>query len=469
MDYLLSLIIPTYNCAPYLRETLASVLNSLPDNVELIVADDGSDPETLQILRAFSEKSQKLKTIYREHQGAGAARNAGLHAANGKYIAFMDCDDRLKDGFLEQALALLKEDADLFIFSFDRVEENGETSPLSVEDHTYTCASDFADEYIRNLHLLIYSACNKFYKKELLSANIIRFREDLAFGEDRLFNYCYLKHCGRIVSSSRKMVDYMQRNADSQSKKSFPKYYETILMLNGAKMDCFLHLSKGTSLEEKADFVGYDLSTEIKRMIDRFDEHPDEKAENLPKINLLLFGETADISGHFDYVIVLGSRDCAYRAKRAFALDGADPGSVFVVSGGNMHKDGEKTEAGFMADYLRAQGIADDRIIVEDSADNTFQNLEFSADLMEARIKSFGQAADQVRIGIVTAGFHVKRTGMWKDKIPWFSDKNIVFIPAYGEHTRPDNWYFDPYGLKIGLSEIAKIAGAIYSANAQEA
>ena len=58
---------------------------------------------------------------------------------------------------------------------------------------------------------------------------------------------------------------------------------------------------------------------------------------------------------------------------------------------------------------------------------------------------------------------------MWKDKIPWFSDKNIVFIPAYGEHTRPDNWYFDPYGLKFGLSEIAKIAGAIYSANAQEA
>ena len=61
-----------------------------------------------------------------------------------------------------------------------------------------------------------------------------------------------------------------------------------------------------------------------------------------------------------------------------------------------------------------------------------------------------------MRIGIVTAGFHIPRTRMMTEDIPWYADKDLVFIPAYGEHTRPDNWYSDPQGRNIGLSEIAK-------------
>ena len=61
-----------------------------------------------------------------------------------------------------------------------------------------------------------------------------------------------------------------------------------------------------------------------------------------------------------------------------------------------------------------------------------------------------------LRIGIVTAGFHIPRTKRMAANISWYGDKDIVFIPAYGEHTRPDNWYKDPAGRSIGLSEIAK-------------
>ena len=69
-----------------------------------------------------------------------------------------------------------------------------------------------------------------------------------------------------MVTSSVRMFKYMQRNPDSASNRSFPGYYDTVMMLHRAKMECFLGLSKGTSDAEKKAFEEYDLSTEMKRM-----------------------------------------------------------------------------------------------------------------------------------------------------------------------------------------------------------
>lgn len=457
----LSLIIPSYNCAEYLDETLMSVLSQLPDDCELIVVDDGSADGTPDMLKKYESEYGGLKIALKENGGVSTARNTGLDMAEGEWIAFMDCDDLLKRGFFKKALPLTDTDADLIIFSFERVELMGTdelVAPLMVADRTYNTVSDFADEYVRTRHLLVYSACNKFYRKKILDEKNIRFREDLNFGEDRLFNYDYLRYCGSVITSSIRMFRYMQRNPESASKRSFPDYFNTIMMLHIAKMDCFLELSKGTTRTEKRAFMGYDLSTEMSRMIDRFADYPEEKEENLPKINRLLFGEPDDTDGHYDCLIVLGSRNCGYRAEKAFEIAGDDPDTLFIVTGGNMHKDGEHTEAGFMAELLKERGVPGDRIIIEDLAENTFRNLEISAKEIEKCVNSgtLPGPSEDLRIGIVTAGFHIPRTRMMAEDISWYDGKDLVFIPAYGEHTRPDNWYSDPQGRNIGLSEIAK-------------
>lgn len=459
----LSLIIPTYNCAEFLDETLGSVLPQLPDDCELIVVDDGSADETPDLLRKYADRHQGLRITLKENGGVSSARNTGLDMAAGEWIAFMDCDDVLKAGFFERALAIPDDESDLVIFSFERVElidEDELVAPLMVEDRQYSRVSDFADEYVRTRHLLVYSSCNKLYRKEIIDKNRIRFREGLSFGEDRLFNYEYLRFCRSVITSSVRMFRYMQRNPESASKRSFPDYFNTIMMLHNAKMDCFLKLSEGTTGTEKRAFAGYDLSTEMGRMIDRFNDYPEEKEENLPKINRLLFGDTDDTStsGACDYLIVLGSRNCGYRADRAFETAGNDPDTMFVVTGGNMHQDGEHTEAGFMAEQLKKRGVSKDRIIIEKVAENTFRNLELSAEKIDENEASGRQSkpSERLRIGIVTAGFHITRTRMMTALIPWYKDKDIVFIPAYGEHTRPDNWYSDPLGRSLGLSEIAK-------------
>lgn len=501
----LSLIIPTYNCADYLDETLGSVLPQLPDDHEVVLVDDGSTDGTAGMLeervRSFKAAckagprlfNDNVKVVLRGHEGASSARNAGISAASGRWIAFMDCDDLLMDGFFSKCSEVMKTRADLYIFSFERVEpelleEQGAAGshkgqcgacreesvmPLEVQNHIYDSASDFADEYVRTRHLLIYSACNKVYNKVLIDEHRLKFRTGMEFGEDRLFNYEYLKHTGRIVTSKVRMFRYMQRNPDSASKRSFPDYFNTVMMLHQAKMDCFLSLSEGTSGSEKRAFAGYDLSTEIERLIDRFDTHPHEIDQNLPLINRLIFGEPARVSGRFDIIIVLGSRNCAYRAEAALEVGKSSPEAIYIVSGGNpyggvycvggqhgggcsdadQHGGGSgKTEAAFMAEYLRSHGVDEDRIIVENEAEDTFQNLELSARIIEKR----GLYHKECRIGIVTAGFHIPRTMMMKDEIPWYDGKDVVMIPAYGEHTRPDNWYANSKGRSICLSEIAK-------------
>lgn len=279
MKPVLSLIIPTYNCIDYLGETLGSVIPQLPEDFELVLVDDGSDDGTAERLDSMrGDFDDNIKIFLRGHGGVSSARNAGLEKASGEWIAFMDCDDCLSDGFFGRCRKVLEEKADLYIFSFERVDLAGgpdgscsgeHVVPFKLQDRIYESTSDFADDYVRTRHLLVYSACNKFYRKDLMDGHGIRFRSGLEFGEDRLFNYDYLRLTGSVATSSVCMFRYMQRNPDSASKRSFSDYFNTVMMLHQAKMDCFLTLSGGTTDEEKKSFEEYDLAEEKRRMTDR--------------------------------------------------------------------------------------------------------------------------------------------------------------------------------------------------------
>ncbi len=92
MERLVSVIIPTYNAAPYVREAIDSVLGQTYPNIEIIVVDDGSTDTTKDLLQAYLHKG-KITVISQENKGPAAARNAGMQKARGTYIAFLDADD----------------------------------------------------------------------------------------------------------------------------------------------------------------------------------------------------------------------------------------------------------------------------------------------------------------------------------------------------------------------------------------
>ena len=288
---LLSIIVPAYNCASYLNECLDSVLCQLPGDYELVVVDDDSTDGTPDIVSSYEAAHANVKALYCEHKGASGARNAGLAAATGAFVAFIDCDDILQPGFLAKSRNLMEQDVDLCIFGIERVPLSGNNEFWTVADASYPNASAFADAYIRTRSLMVYSNCNKFYRKAIIDKLGLRFAEGVDFGEDRLFNYAFIPECGRIVTSSIVMLSYLQRSTDSQSSRHVKGFFERVMHLHEAKMACFLELSQETTDDEKADFRACDLACEVKVAIDRFAAHPEERDENLPLINALVFGD----------------------------------------------------------------------------------------------------------------------------------------------------------------------------------
>ena len=451
----LSVIVPTFNCREYLDECFQSILRQLPSDCELVAVDDGSDDGTVEILSGYEGTQNHVHVVYREHKGASAARNAGLDAAAGEYVTFIDCDDRMRDGFLCDSLPLLDEGTDLYIFGIERIPLSDVRELWSLNDRVYPDVSAFADEYVRIRQLLVYSNCNKFYRRTVIEGYHLRFAENMDFGEDRMFNFRYLSCCrGRILTSSHIMLHYIQRSTDSMSLKHIPRYFSCIRRLHEAKMDCFLPLSTGTTEEEKLDFISYDISREVEKTLSRFELHPEEKTENLPAINRLVFGDSDDSDEPLHILVVLGSSRCEYKIQRAWEIGQRHPGILYIVSGGNSSAYGGMTEAEYMANWLAEHGVSLSDICLENRSIFTRQNLEFSALIIRALRAETGKALS--RIGILTGGFHIPRTKLLASRIPALAGEDLCWLAAYGPHTHPEHWFDDPSGRDIILQELRK-------------
>ena len=451
----LSVIIPAFNCREYLDEGLQSILCQLPSDCELIVVDDGSDDGTKELLAGYEGAQDNVHVLYREHGGASAARNAGLDAAAGEYVTFMDCDDCMRDGFLRDSLPLLEEGTDLYIFGIERVLLSGMRELWTVRDKVYPDVSAFADEYIRIRQLMVYSNCNKFYRRSVIEEQYLRFDEGMSFGEDRMFNFRFLSCCrGRILTSALIMFHYIQRSVGSMSSKHIPGYFSCVSRLHEATMDCILPLSTGTTEEDKLDFIAYDVSREIERTLARFEEHPEEKEENLPAINRIVFGGSDDSDEPLDIIVVLGSRLCEYKIRHAWEIGQRHPGVLYIVSGGNPSAYDGMTEAEFMSSWLMEHGVSLSDICLENRSTFTGQNLEFSVSIIRALRAETGKALS--RIGILTGGFHIPRTKLLAAQVTALAGEDLHWLAAYGPHTHPENWFNDRTGRDIILHELRK-------------
>lgn len=109
MRDLISVVMPTYNRASFLRRSIPCVLAQTHKNVELVVIDDGSTDDTHAVLAEFGDS---ILVIKQHHQGVSVARNSGMLASRGDYIAFLDSDDLWAEEFLEKQLAALQDNPD---------------------------------------------------------------------------------------------------------------------------------------------------------------------------------------------------------------------------------------------------------------------------------------------------------------------------------------------------------------------
>jgi glycosyltransferase involved in cell wall biosynthesis len=109
MQPLVSVIIPCYNYAAYMAETIDSVLNQNYPDIEVIIIDDGSTDHTAEVAACYSGR---VHYYYQPNRGLSAARNAGFRSANGSFVIFIDADDKLAPNYIEETLGVALEHPD---------------------------------------------------------------------------------------------------------------------------------------------------------------------------------------------------------------------------------------------------------------------------------------------------------------------------------------------------------------------
>lgn len=168
MQPVVSIVIPVYNTEKYLTECLESVCGQTLRDIQIICVDDGSTDRSAAILRAFAEKDERIRVITQPNGGELAARSTGIRAAAGKWIGFVDSDDKIMPDMFEHLLANgEKYRADISHCGLSFFYEDGHEVPhygtglIKAQDHDTGLADLLDGSRIEP------SMCCKLYRKEL--------------------------------------------------------------------------------------------------------------------------------------------------------------------------------------------------------------------------------------------------------------------------------------------------------------
>ena len=200
-----SVIIPVYNTEQYLKQCLDSIVNQTLEDIEIICIDDGSDDNSLDILKEYEMNDSRIKVFSQENSGQGNARNRGMHIAEGKYIYFMDSDDFIELNTLKDTFEIAEmKNLDLVMFQLINYDE--ETGEL-FENEYYSMEdlSDFVGDDVFSVHdidELIFdiavSPVNKLYSRQFIIDSGAKFPEDMIF-EDNLFFWDFIFDAERMA------------------------------------------------------------------------------------------------------------------------------------------------------------------------------------------------------------------------------------------------------------------------------
>lgn len=126
MKNLVSIVTPSYNSSKYIKQTIQSVLSQTYENWELIVVDDCSTDNSVEIIKEFAVNNSKIRLLeFQINKGAAEARNAAITMAKGEFIAFLDSDDIWKPFKLEQQINFMGNELDFTFTAYELIDEFG--------------------------------------------------------------------------------------------------------------------------------------------------------------------------------------------------------------------------------------------------------------------------------------------------------------------------------------------------------
>lgn len=227
MQELISVIVPIYKVEKYLDACIESIVNQTYGNLEIILVDDGSPDNCPAMCDAWAEKDSRIKVIHKKNGGQGEARNFALDIASGRYIGFVDSDDKISPAMYEKLLELLSEnDADAVQCAMLNFSDPDQTvfPVLTVEPKCEILDREKAVRYL--LADRITSTCpNTLLRKEL--AEKVRFDTGI-INEDVMWIYRVLKYSRKTVITDEQLYYYLQRDGSTMNSKYSSKRFDAL-------------------------------------------------------------------------------------------------------------------------------------------------------------------------------------------------------------------------------------------------
>ncbi|MBU6243878.1 MAG: CDP-glycerol glycerophosphotransferase family protein [Actinomycetales bacterium] len=228
---LFSVVVPAYGVQAFIREAIESVLNQDFVDFEVIAVDDKSPDRSGDIIDELAERDPRVTALHLPvNVGLGGARNAGMDAARGDYLIFLDGDDTLTPGSLSSIADRLAAQhlPDLCLYNYARTWWDGRVAVSSGDELLASLSvGTFAPrDHYRTFNLLPI-ACNKAYRRAFVNSLEARFGE--GFYEDIPFTYRLLLQAKSAVALNQVVLDYRQRHAGSILRTPSPRHFDVFM------------------------------------------------------------------------------------------------------------------------------------------------------------------------------------------------------------------------------------------------
>lgn len=204
---LISIIVPIYNVSSYLQECLESILSQDYPFLEIILVDDGSTDDSGKICDEYAKRDSRIRVIHQPNGGAAAAKNAGLRAASGEYLSFVDSDDFLEPGAYAHMVQLMEvHEADIVQCDFRDVFRDHTCDRHLLLPGMQWNTPDYLARFTKDWTCgLIW---NKLYKRSLFDGIFFETGHKI---DDEYFTYRGVMNAGKIVCDDRIVYNYRRR------------------------------------------------------------------------------------------------------------------------------------------------------------------------------------------------------------------------------------------------------------------
>jgi glycosyltransferase involved in cell wall biosynthesis len=229
-----SVIVPVFNSEPYLKECLNSIVKQTLKDIEIIIVDDGSTDNSLNIVKAYAREDARITILTQNNKGAGAARNAGIDIARGQYLSFLDSDDIFDLNMLKEAYNKCKiDEAVICMFKVKRLDNaTGNISSFhdGLQIDKLPKHRPFSINHIQNNPFTVTKAWpwNKLFKRTFIDNNNLRFQE-IQSSNDMFFTFSAMLKAQRMTTVDKELVTYRVNNKTSIQNnldKSWGCFYE---------------------------------------------------------------------------------------------------------------------------------------------------------------------------------------------------------------------------------------------------